>query len=442
MNLFYWHGKTESGNKLKDELLNMVKVSNVKIASAYFSKEGLAILKEVKDKYLLNKNSISIYLSPEFSYDKPHELLLDLSNICKVHIVYDITFHPKVYLLKGTSMSKLIFGSSNFTNGGFNGNIEFDSISEIGKEDEVKINSFFDYCNSHSKLVDAEIIKHYEECSSEIEKLKGVNKKLKKVIYSFENRDDAFDEDDYDLDNMYFNFQDYETLFQRNQHLNDSNIRERRISTRNKLMNIQKNVNNKCNKINLYSHYSPIHTTSLIDPSPFNHHMVSWIGVRYGKNKKEIDFINHGAEKDSGIGFQKHACLQFSINPKYFEINLFHAVSSDAFDRMYLQENMHKLKDKIIFELKKLKGQGLQWVIYEYATNNEEIFDIDCRNSAEFIDFYRKHDHEGRESFLAYRLEPNDVRLKDKDSISELIIEKFNIFLPLYNILALRPQKI
>ncbi|OPJ62569.1 hypothetical protein CLORY_16990 [Clostridium oryzae] len=96
LRLFYWHSKVENGNTLKEELFGLDKISIVRIASAYFSKEGLEILKELRDKHLLKKQNIHLYLSPEFSIDKPHELLEELKEFCNVYIVFNIRFHPKV----------------------------------------------------------------------------------------------------------------------------------------------------------------------------------------------------------------------------------------------------------------------------------------------------------------------------------------------------------
>lgn len=49
MSSFYWHSKVDNGNTLKGELLGLDTVNMVKIASAYFSNEGLEILEEFKD---------------------------------------------------------------------------------------------------------------------------------------------------------------------------------------------------------------------------------------------------------------------------------------------------------------------------------------------------------------------------------------------------------
>ena len=111
MSSFYWHSKVDNGNTLKGELLGLDNVTMVNIASAYFSNEGLEILEELKDKYSLKKRNIYLYLSPEFSLNKPYDLLEKLREFCTVYIVFNIRFHPKVYWLKSSTKSKLIFGS-------------------------------------------------------------------------------------------------------------------------------------------------------------------------------------------------------------------------------------------------------------------------------------------------------------------------------------------
>ncbi|OUN51697.1 hypothetical protein B5G18_12505 [Clostridium perfringens] len=435
---FYWHSKVDNGNNLRDELFNIQKISNVKIASAYFSKEGLEIIKKIKDKYLLNNKNIDLYLSQEFSVDKPYELLEELKKICNVYIVFNIRFHPKVYWLKSSSKSKLIFGSSNFTRGGFSENIEFDMISEIDEKDEEKLDMFFKYCNSNSELVNDEIINFYRDKEEDFNKLKNINKKITNALYSYEKRNDLFREEDYELSDMYFTFEDYETLFFRNQSLDNKVINLRRKKVRDKILKIHSNVYLILNKENIHCHWITQNITSLIRPCEFNFGRVGWIGVRYGKSKEEIDILNIGSSKNESLGFQKHSCLQFSIIQNGFEINLFHAVRRDAVDRGYLHENINKLKDKIIIELDKLKGEGFKWIIHTGEENKDYVFNIDDEKSEDFIKFYNRYDEEGRESYLSYYLEPDDYRLENIDSISKVVVEKMKLLVPLYNLLAFR----
>ena len=436
--MFYWHSKSENGNTLKEELFNLSKVSEIRIASAYFSEDGLKILNELKEKYLLRKQNIKLYLSPEFSLNKPYKLLQRLKKICDVYIIFNIKFHPKVYWVKSNYKNKVIFGSSNFTSGGFYNNIEFDMIKEFDKNEEKKLSLFFKYCSDNAKLVNEEIINFYKEKSEEIDKLKNNSKTINKVLYSYERRNDAFKEDDYNLEDMYFKYQDYETLFSRNQPLNNIIINKKRKRIKEKILNIHNKVYPSLSKENIYCHWRSENITSLIRPCEFNFGRVNWIGVRYGKSKFEIDQLNIGAYKNEELGFQKHACLQFCITPNGFEINLFHTVRRDGVDRSYLHEKINEIKSEIIKELDNLKGQGLKWIIYDDINKKSYIFDIDSDISSDFIDFYKKYDNEGRESSLVYYLKPNDNRLKDINSISDVIIEKIKLLLPLYNLISFR----
>ena len=73
--MYYWNKVTENKTTLEEELLELEAVNEVYIGTAFFSSEGLRILKEIIAKYKLKKNRVKIYLSSEFSQDKPHELL-------------------------------------------------------------------------------------------------------------------------------------------------------------------------------------------------------------------------------------------------------------------------------------------------------------------------------------------------------------------------------
>ncbi|MDU1854386.1 MAG: phospholipase D-like domain-containing protein [Clostridium baratii] len=442
MSVFYWHSKTEKGSTLIDELSNLDKVREINIATAYFSEEGYSILKGLQEKYNLKKSSINIFLSPEFTMKKPSELLKKLVEIANVNIIFKINFHPKVYWLKTfrENKNKLIFGSSNLTLGGFSQNLEFDRISETDRQEDRKLEIFFKYCEKNSEKVTEEIIKYYFENESRIREIESNNKKLKKLMYSYETRNDPFSEEDFDLSERIFKYYDYEILFFRNQKLIEESINKRRKELREKILDIHDSVYKQLEGEKVYCHWNKQNITSIIRPCMFNKDRVGWIGVRYGKSKGEIDLLNSGWNYDDYTGFQKHACLQFAIVQNGLDINLFHAVKNGAIDRGYLHEKINVKKDEIIKELNKLKGENLVWYIYE---NDKQVkkFDLDLEDSKEFIDFYKKNDTEGRESFLSYLVKPNDPRLRSIESVSELIVDKFKKMLPLYNLLAWRILK-
>lgn len=431
MKEFYWHG-----GKLKEEIMNMQSVNKLSIATAFFSLYGLNLVNMIALKNSLPKTKIEIFLSPEFSCDNPSELLIRLDQFATVYIVSKLPFHAKVYYFEGAD-SKLIFGSSNLTKGGIENNIEFDLLlDEVSNDEKVRLSYFFDYCRNNSTLLNHNIINMYLKNEEEFKQLKMLQKKLKKKLFEYETQSDPFDDDEYDLEDYYFDFSDYETLFQRNWSRADSDIKARRKTIQSKLLDIHNITIIKIRKMGLDCHWRPDNITSLINPCVFNKHVVTWVGIRYG-SKVIKEFARKLDPKDAAHGFQKYACLQFNLNRKGFEVCLFHAVPHDAVDRSYVYGKLSDkiYKQKIINEIEILKGYGLVWHIYDESIECP-LFEFDTENAKDFIEFYMKNDQEGRESYLSYFVAPNDCRLKNEESISKLVIEMIEVMKPLYNVMA------
>lgn len=437
--MFYWKQKTNSGTTLEDELLNCNSVGKILIASAFLSREGIRILQQIKDAYSLQKENITLYLSAQFSSDKPHETLEQLSGLCVTKILFDHSFHPKVYFLQGKP-NKIIYGSSNFTEGGMAGNIEFDFIGSPSPDDIESVTSFFAYCNRRAKEVDSEVIQYYKDNQAKIADLHRTQKKLSSTLMGFTRQDDAFPLDKYDLDGFYFGYEDYETFFTRNRKKSDSDIQAKRKRVQSKMLAIHQLLYPSIKKLGIAHHKRKENITSLIIPHPVNFGSVGWLGVRYGKTPPEVDVLNAGKEKeDDTYGFQKHGCLQFSIGSAGFDINLFLAVRHGAIDRAYVHENMMSLKPKIESELVKLQGQGMEWVIWDHDINEPITFDIDSEDPSAFYNFFKVNDQDGRESYLQKYYAPDDPILQTKDSIGAEVLRIVKILLPLYNIMVWRP---
>lgn len=170
--MYYWR-ETVSATSLEKEFLSFGGIREIYIGTAFFSAEGLRILRDLVEKNNLKRSKIHIYLSDEFSQDKPDELLRQLTKIADVRVFFDYRFHAKVYWLKGET-SKIIYGSSNFTAGGLTKNIEFDHIEEMDKTDVrlERFDRFFRYCEHKSVEVTQEVITYYEEARETIEELR------------------------------------------------------------------------------------------------------------------------------------------------------------------------------------------------------------------------------------------------------------------------------
>ena len=290
MQLYY------GGDKLKNEIVNTRNIKRIKIAVAYFSEYGLKTLQNLISNNNLSKNRVEIYLSPEFTNKNQGQILKELNKIAKTYVVFDAKFHPKVYLFECENSNKLIFGSSNFTQNGIESNIEFDSILEITntKAEKIKVDLFFDHCKNKAKEVDAEMIEWYISIESELEQLRKVQSKIKKKIFQKETQDDSFDEDDYNLDDFYFRYEDYELLFPRNMSKEDTTMKKYRAYLREKILDIHNLIYNDIKKLGVNCHWRKDNISSLIRPCMYNHYRVNWMRGRYGKTEDEVKGLNIG----------------------------------------------------------------------------------------------------------------------------------------------------
>ena len=107
--MYYW-SKSANNINLKEEFINMNNVKELYIGTAFISHEGIRLLKELVKKNSLIKQRVHVYISNEFSQDKPHELLEEICKIAQVKIFLNHTLHSKVYLLRG-DVDKVVFGS-------------------------------------------------------------------------------------------------------------------------------------------------------------------------------------------------------------------------------------------------------------------------------------------------------------------------------------------
>ncbi len=438
--MYYWN--KNSGNvNLEEELTSADNINEIFIGAAFISYDGLNILKKIIMKHDLNRTKVHIFLSYGFSQDKPHELLSELCILAQVKIFFNQTFHSKVYLLKGNE-NKLIYGSSNLTSGGFDRNIEFDSIEKIDGEKLHEIESFFRFCNYRAIDVTDEVINYYKSQESEIKELNQVQKNLDKKLKGYILQDDEMDSKDYKIDNYYFNFTDYEIFFKRNETRDDADIRKQRKAVQDKMLEIHKIVYPEIKKLGISCHWNVKNISSIIKPCDYNRRKVAWIGVRYGKTKKEIDVVNEYLgknERDEIKGFQKHGCLQFCIVPVGFEINLFLAVRHDAIDRAHVREKMNQLRPKITKEISILQGYGMTWEIYNEETSESVSFDFDNNEAEKFCDFLLKNDYDGCLSYLKILYAADDSALYDINSLCYEITTYIKMLMPLYNALVWRP---
>lgn len=438
--MYYWEQKENLS--LETRILELQNINRLYIATAYFSEKGLEILKKVINKNHLSKAKVYVYLSSEFTKKQPHKLLRQLCEIANVKIFFNRSFHAKVYYFKG-KVSWGMFGSSNLTDGGFLRNIEFDCLKEADEDMENALKSFFEFCEKNADNVDENVIQYYEENQKLLKELLEKENQIRRQLVGYLRKNDAIQEEQVNLEDFYFTFRDYETFFERNEKRTDNEIKRQRREVQEKLLKIHEKIYPEIEKLGVYCHWSSKHITSLIEPSPFNHYKVGWLGVRYGKAKAEIDIVNSGLlsyqDKEEIQGFQKHGCLQFCIVPDGFEMNLFLAVKNGAIDRDVYQKWKEKDKEKVQKEMQKLSGDGLIWEIYNEVEKRWESFAFENDDVEAFCRFLQKYNREGCESYLKYKFEADDIRIQNFEDICILVVDTFKRWINLYNLMVWRP---
>ena len=330
-------------------------VNKITIVSAYFSNYGVDFIKELKAKSNLHTDNITLYLSKEFSMNKPGVLLEELSDIANVYIVHKEKLHAKVFMFHTSKGLKAFHGSANFTRGGLDENLEL--IHEVNSNNLGRLEEFINHCLIASEKVSEKIIQSYKDIDRELEKLSDANREAnQKINEIFIDDNDLFRETDYNLDGYFFNFHDYETFFPKHQYQDGPIINKRRDTVRKKLLTLNNQLKNELKQYSLYNHWAserkPEFITSQIILSDYNHNRLSWICIRYGKHRK--DAIIEGSSAERYESFIKHACMQVSVVGDGVQIGLFHATANGAIDRNYLKEG--KIDNQKIKFIRKLRS--------------------------------------------------------------------------------------
>ncbi len=431
MKSFYWDEK-RCGFSLKECFGRISNIDRIFIATAFISQEGVDILQELAEKHNLGRENINLFLSSDFSDVKPADILTRLIKIAKVWIARESRmFHPKIYYMQNATEKLLVFGSSNLTGGGFGRNIEFDAIYSPNSDEDNQLNDFISYCILQSEEVTDARIRYYKSIEEDLLKLAETKTAIEKKFREFCKREDPFAESTCDLSGFYFQFEDYETFFPRNQALTSQELAQRRKNVQQKLLKIHDAVNASIGKLNIYPHWDKNNICSLTYPCAYNKHHVEWMGIRYGKRKEEVVF--GGMQKASYESFTKHACLQYNVYADGFFVVLFFAVPDEAVDRKYLQQNLNKLANPINEQAAKLRGYGLKWKI-----SGCPDFCFDKEN--DLANYLKEYDRDGRFSSLKMYFAPNDPRIKTFDGICNEILKGFELLKPLYDVLVWRAK--
>lgn len=224
---------------------------------------------------------------------------------------------------------------------------------------------------------------------------------------------------------MYFNNDDYSIFTSANKINKTTEMMKKRKYLQNKLLTLHNSIYPEIQQLGLGCHDSKRNITTRIEPDRHTGEINTWLLVRYGKTSNELV-----PYQEIGMGFTKHADIQFGISEdKGFSIELFLG-RKDGFDRGRIKKTIERHRNDIQKALMELKGYSMTWEI------SGNIFNIDD-NSSDFCDWLLKFDKEGDESFLSMTYGKTDERISEENICTE-IISKVKLILPLYNILTWR----
>jgi HKD family nuclease len=419
-----------------DKIKEIKGISKLFIAVAFIEPAGVDWIESLVSAHKIPKNRVEIFLSTSFSSRKPSILLERLTKIANVYIVSQKKLHAKVILaIDKNKRGKLMIGSANLTWSGINSNLEMTTVFSVDETSTIKY--FFDHCRSLANIVDEDIIQKYRLLEPSLDNIPESDPIIEKITSQPFTANDPVIPDKSTLDNFYFTYEDYETLFPRNAVLNISEIKQRRKIIEQKMMSLHQRIKEFVNQLDLHEHWNDNHIVSTLSPSPFNHYSVSWVGIRYGKSRNQIERLNPGATTSDGnlYSFPKHGCIQIALYDNAFAVSFFHAVRYDSWDRAFVQNKLRNDPNyisTIISELEKLKGFGYKWYINDPVNDNTlDIFSIDDDPLDKFPEFYSK-DSNGFESHLTKKWKPDSKELLNEETIVSALKEQIQLLKPLY----------
>lgn len=139
-------------NRLDDETLASVlnrllpRATVVSIHVAYLRESGVALVREVITEFVRRGGQLRVLAGGDFAQTEPNALLFfrQLGGQCAVKLVSSSGvegFHPKCYLIYTDTTAILIVGSSNFTRGGLQDNVELNLRADLPADDGTIVNA-------------------------------------------------------------------------------------------------------------------------------------------------------------------------------------------------------------------------------------------------------------------------------------------------------------
>lgn len=429
--------------KLSTELASEFSVADeIFIAVALLNDAGLDfLLKDLKDNCKINLLvGIDLPTTPEVL-----KRLLELKDVNTR--IYSKTeyFHPKLYVLKIDGKLKIFVGSSNFTKGGLNDNIELSvfSIDESACNDAL---NWFNEVFAYSSLLSKEFLDEYETLFLDRAIYRKIEKKNIKKIKGLLKPPSKENHLDLLTDEYFFVKDDYLTFRGSKIYSEAPEVKREREKVRLKMSHLEIKLAKEIIGLNwdIYSHHNPRNTVSLIDIDNNRvSNAINSVWLHFGRSEPELKAFKKNTGLPNDESFIKHMRLQVIISGSLrlskagYGVGIWLVIGKNN-GSVWSREN---IKDKLKFDL------GFRNVFFKLVSllGDEYFISVNddpspplCssfNNADDFLD-YVKRDRTDFYFLIGKNYNPTNDALKKNNIISE-IMNEFEKLYPLYKLLKM-----
>jgi HKD family nuclease len=180
------------------------KADDIRVAVAFVSWRGLAMIQSAIDDALKKDSQIEFLIGLDFATTEPKAVQTlynyyrnnhQFSLLCFASLRNSALYHPKLYTTRRDDKALAIVGSSNLTEGGMKKNVEINIVIEGDMNDEIISDIYSSYnilkFNEQRVIPDDEYIMYYSELYKirrNKERKIAKDKHFKKLIKDFEDK--------------------------------------------------------------------------------------------------------------------------------------------------------------------------------------------------------------------------------------------------------------
>lgn len=339
------------------------------------------------------------------------------------------TYHPKVYLIQINNEWQAYVGSANFTQGGFESNVEM-TIPVTEKEDIDELLLWFDSVyKKGNNINDAWLVK-YQNYFSKANEQKNKGRKL---LDQFKNEIEAEKDplSKFDFNGQFFQYEHHNAFSGRKpRERYDEEIINERLGVKRRLLDLHDLVwpNIKSKKWNIDHHYDSSHIVSSHTHSEGTSDELSALWLSYNRPKKEFKKLDHDSTPLNQMRLQ--------VLVRYLNVAIHLTVGKDGggyYERMNIREKLRQHDEYFLPEFLRLLIQLPESYYIRIAGVKKNVHSF--KDETELRAFLLT-DNLGNHYFIIGRKYIPDAREISKVSIAATVMSDFDRLIPIYKLLT------